>query len=71
LDGHYTGVDKGARGPRPPQWPGNSFLVKIEGLSSLTPAKSGRACHDNPTGRGHFYQVPNMSSGTGAFLRAI
>ena len=36
------------------------FLVKIEGLSSLTPAKSGRACHDNPTGRGHFYQVPNM-----------
>jgi len=36
------------------------FLVKIEGLSSLPPAKSGRACHDNPTGRGYFYQMPNM-----------
>jgi len=38
----------------------NNFLVKIEGLSSLPPAKSGRACHDNPTGRGYFYQMPNM-----------
>ena len=33
------------------------FLVKIEGLSSLPPAKSGRACHDNPTGRGYFYLI--------------
>jgi len=36
------------------------FLVKTEGLSSLPPAKSGRACYGNPTGRGHFYQMPNM-----------
>ena len=38
------------------------FLVKIEGLSSLPPAKSGHACYDNLTGRGYvyFYQVPNM-----------
>ena len=37
------------------------FLVKIEGLLCLDPpAKSGRACHDNPTGRGYFYQMPNM-----------
>jgi len=52
-----TGVDK--EGPRPPQWPGKIFSVKIEGLSSLPPAKSGRACYDNPTGRGYFYQMPN------------
>jgi len=38
----------------------NNFLVKIEGLSSLPPPKSGRACYDNPTGRGYFYQMPNM-----------
>ena len=51
-----TGVDKGGPGgPDPP-----IFLVKIEGLSSLPPAKSGRACHDNPTGRGYFYQMPNV-----------
>jgi len=57
-----TGVDKGGcRGPSPPQWPGKNFLfVKIEGLSSLPPGKSGRACYDNPTGRGYFYQMPNM-----------
>jgi len=36
------------------------FLVKIEGLSSLPPAKSGRACYEDPTGRGHFCQMPNM-----------
>jgi len=36
------------------------FFVKIEGLSSLPAAKSGRACYDNPTGRGYFYQMPNM-----------
>ena len=24
------------------------------------PAKSGRACYDNPTGRGYFYQMSNM-----------
>jgi len=36
------------------------FLVKTERLSSLPPAKSGRACYDNPTGRGYFYQTPNM-----------
>jgi len=41
------------------QWP-DKKLVKIERLSSLPPAKSGRACHDNPTGRGYFYQMPNM-----------
>jgi len=38
---------------------GQKKLVKIEGLSSLPPAKSGRACYDNPTGRGYFYQMPN------------
>ena len=54
----FTGVDKGGPGP-PMAWQKN-FLVKIEGLSSLPPAKSGRACHDNPTGRGYFYQMPNM-----------
>ena len=26
----------------------------------LPPAKSGRACHNNPTGRGYFYQMSNM-----------
>jgi len=26
----------------------------------LPPAKSGRACYDNPTGRGYFYQMSNM-----------
>ena len=26
----------------------------------LPPAKSGRACYDNPTGMGHFYQMSNM-----------
>jgi len=57
-DRQPTGVDKG--GPRSPQWPGKKFLLKIEGLLCLPPAKSGRACHDNPTGRGHFYQMPNM-----------
>ena len=45
------------------------FLVKIEGVSSFTTiklgpglpaAKSGRACYDNPTGRGYFYQMSNM-----------
>ena len=36
------------------------FLVKIEGLSSLPPAKFGRACYDNPTGRGYFYQMSKM-----------
>ena len=35
------------------------FLVKIEVLSSLPPAKSGRACHDNPKSW-YFYQMPNM-----------
>ena len=37
-----------------------NFFVKIEGLSSLPPAKSCRACYDNPTGRGYFYQMPNI-----------
>ena len=57
-----TGVDKGGPGgPAPPNGRDKKiFLVKIEGLSSLPPAKSGRACHDNPTGRGYFYQMPNM-----------
>jgi len=54
----YTGVDKG-EGPGP-TIAGKKKLVKTEGLSSLPPAKSGRACYDNPTGRGHFYQMPNM-----------
>jgi len=55
-----TGVDKEVQGaqPRPIAGP-KLFLVKMEGLSSLPPAKSGRACYDNPTGRGHFYQMPN------------
>jgi len=56
LSPYPTGVDKGGG-----QWPGKKiFLVKIEGLSSLPPAKSGRACYDNPTGRGYFYQMANM-----------
>jgi len=58
-----TGVDKGSPGgAQAPQWPGKKriFFVKIEGLSSLPPAKSGRACYDKPTGRGYFYQMPNM-----------
>ena len=59
VPGH-TGVDKGGQGAQPPQRPGKFFLVKIEGLSSLPPVKSRRACHDNPTGRGYFYQMPNM-----------
>ena len=51
----------GPRGPGPPIAGPKIFLsVKTEGLSSLPPAKSGRACYDNPTGRGHFYQMPNM-----------
>jgi len=54
-----TGVDKGGQ-PPPPNRRAKIFLVKIEGLSSLPPAKSGRACYDNPTGRRHFYQMPNM-----------
>ena len=37
-----------------------TLVVNIERLSSLPPAKSGRACYDNPTGRGYFYQMPNM-----------
>ena len=45
----HTGVDKGGPGPPPNRW-AKIFLVKIEGLSSLPPAKSGRACYDNPTG---------------------
>jgi len=56
---NITGVDKGAQAP--PQSPAKKFLlVKTEGLASLCPAKSGHACYDNPTGRGHFYQMPNM-----------
>ena len=56
-----TGVDKG--GGQPPPIAGQKFfLVKTEGLSSLPPAKPGRACYDNPTGRGYFYQMPNMST---------
>jgi len=52
---------QGGRGPSPPNGRAKkNFFVKIEGLSSLPPAKSGRACYDNPTGRGYFYQVPNM-----------
>jgi len=50
----------GPWGPRPPNGLAKKiFLVKIEGLSSLPPAKSGCACHDNPTGRGYFYQMSN------------
>ena len=48
-------------GPQAPPMAGQKiFLVKIEGLSSLPPAKSGRACCDNPTERGYFYQMSNM-----------
>ena len=53
-----TGVDKG--GPGPPIARPKFFLVETERLSSLLPAKCGRACYDNPTGRGHFYHMPNM-----------
>ena len=57
-----TGVDKGGREPSlPPNGRAKKFLVKIERLSSLPPAKSGRACYDNPTKKGvSFYQMPNM-----------
>ena len=56
-----TGVDKGAQGAQAPQSPGKkNFSVKTVGLSSLPPAKSGRACYDNPTARGCFYQMSNM-----------
>ena len=53
---------QGGQGAQAPQSPGQKFFfkVKTEGLSSLPPAKCGRACYDNPTGRGHFYQMPNM-----------
>ena len=51
-----TGVDKG--GGQAPNGRAKK-LVKIEGLSSLPPAKSGRACYHNPTGRGYFCQMPN------------
>jgi len=44
----------------PPNRRAKNFLVQREGLLSLPPAKSGRACYDNPTGSGHFYQMPNM-----------
>jgi len=54
------GGPRGPRGPRPPNRRAKIFLVKTERLSSLPPAKSGRACYDNLTGRGHFYQMPNM-----------
>jgi len=50
---------QGGRGPAP-NGRAKIFFVKTEGLSSLHPAKSGRACYDNPTGRGYFYQMPNM-----------
>ena len=63
---------RGAQGAQAPQWPGKKdFLVKIEGISSFTtiklgpglpPAKSGRACYDNPTGREYFYQMSNRST---------
>jgi len=61
-----TGVDKGGRGPRPPNAPAKFFLLKQRHFQQLSltpglyPAKSGRACYDNPTGRGYFYQMPNM-----------
>jgi len=69
-----TGVNKGAQGgpaPLPPPMAGQKrfFLVKIEGISNFTTiklgpgptaAKSGRACYDNPTGRGYIYQMSNM-----------
>jgi len=53
-----TGVDKGAQGAQAPQWPGKKiFFVKIEGLSSLHPAKLGRAWScmlRQPNGKGVF-----------------
>ena len=57
-NGHWR-RQGGPGGPAPPNRRAKIFLVKMEGLSSLPPAKSGRACYDNPTGRGHFYQMPN------------
>ena len=56
--GHWR-KQGGAQGAQLPQSPGQKNYLKQEGLSSLPPAKSGRACYDNPTGRGHFYQMPN------------
>ena len=60
----YTGVDKRGRGPSPPMDGQKEFYSK-NGLSSFTwsapglpPAKSGRACYDNPTGRGTSITCP-------------
>jgi len=59
-----TGVDKGGRGPSPPNAPAKFFLLKQTDFQQLSltpglhPAKSGRACYDNPTGRG--YEMSNM-----------
>ena len=57
---HWRRQGGGAQGAQAPPIAGQNFLVKIEGLSSLPPAKSGRACYDNPTGMGYFYQMSNM-----------
>jgi len=52
---HHTGVG----GPNPPvAGQKKNFLVKIEGLSSLPPAKSGRACYDNPREGGISIRCP-------------
>ena len=63
-----TGVDKGAQGAQPPLMAGQKriFLLKWRDFQRLSlapclpPVKSGRACYDNPTGRGYFYQMSNM-----------
>jgi len=47
---------------------GQKILVRKERLSSLPPAKSGRACYDNPTGMGYFYQMPNMYTCIGCLI---
>ena len=59
LSGLHWRRQGGPRGSSPPI-AGQKKLVKTEGLSSLPPAKSGRVCYDNPTGRGHFYQMADM-----------
>ena len=37
-----------------------SVLKSSDISTGLPPAKSGRACYDNPTGRGYFCQMSNM-----------
>ena len=74
------------RGSLPPNGRAKkNFFVKIEGLSSLPPAKSGRACYDN--GKGVFlsdaqhvylckgkvfpYSLPSVGPGADPGVQAV